>query len=149
MKLEPVYLVQPDPAPPPRAVSRRALIVGAVVAAAGGAIFGVALRRNSSAGPTPAPGAMPPLVEWAAELQAGDPEQLLSRCSEFLAIVAAHPTHLSRLEPGLLALADRETADSRADRRRRRLVLDVLESMQEHCGDSLLSLTRRLRSSPR
>ncbi|MCC6782578.1 MAG: hypothetical protein IT457_07020 [Planctomycetes bacterium] len=99
MKLEPVYLVQPDPAPAPRAVSRRSLVIGALSAALCGAAFGSLARRVLR--PAAAARHQDPRVQWALELQRGGLTELVERHLDFLAIVSAFPAHAIEFEPGM------------------------------------------------
>jgi hypothetical protein len=106
VKLEPVYLVQPDPAPAPapRVVSRRSLVIGALSAALGGATLGALARRVVR--PAAAARHQDPRVQWALDLQRGGLTELVERHLDFLAIVSAFPTNATEFEPGLYRLIE-------------------------------------------
>lgn len=93
MRLDPTFLVAPEPEPAepaPRLVSRRMFAIGVLASAGLGAASGFVLSRRS---PPPAPqppvrGPSPQLLDWALRVQDGPLPQLADNHGPFLMVFA-------------------------------------------------------------
>jgi hypothetical protein len=99
MRLNPVFLVGPEPEKPPaRDVSRRAFLTGIFGGAAlGGGITLAVLRPWGTA--DPAPRTDSESLSWALSIQQADLEELLANYATFLLVFAEERDE--RLIPGL------------------------------------------------
>jgi hypothetical protein len=125
MKLDPVYLLAPDPAParPPES-SRRRFATGVAVGllsglAAGSGLARLLAPRPAGADETDEPTGDDARLRWALDLQQGPLEDLVAGNTDFLLAFTEHPDVRDRLEPGIyrLVIAVLEDDDAVADRR--------------------------------
>lgn len=104
MKIEPVYLVAPEPAPPrPPVFSRRALLAAIGVAAASGGAIGWFATRGTGDVAQRRGGTPTPRLQWALDLQSGPLDELVRHQVAFLWIVESDRD--ARLTTGLRRLA--------------------------------------------
>jgi hypothetical protein len=104
MRLEPIYLLGPDPKPepnPPRTHTRRAVLAGGIV----GLLTGTAITVFARGRTDDAQGAArtPPVdteLAWALEVGEGPIERLLERHQHFLLVVWSRGTESPRLWHG-------------------------------------------------
>lgn len=108
MRLDPVFLVAPEPEPPRPRFSRRQLFAAAAGAFGVGWAFGLGLRHALDASAT-APADIPPedapWIAWAEELQVGPSTELLRNRSQFLVVFTLGRHAAERLAPGVQLLA--------------------------------------------
>lgn len=153
MKLEPVYLLAPEP---PRApISRRSLVAAVAGFATAGFVAGFAVGRRRS-GDLPESVSIPTgdgeLLDWAIAVQAGPEDALIDAAGRFL-MTAGHVAD-ARLKPGLERLAelvcrtDRMPSEQRGDLARVLVVLGATApyatGMRDHLPD-LRALAREVR----
>lgn len=112
MRLEPVYLIAPEPEPKQRLISRRLFVFGLSGSAAAGFGIGWASSRGRES-PTPDPAAASPAAvpasaddrqRWALLLQEGPVEDLVENYQAFLWI-AGTPVD-ARMEIGVRRLCE-------------------------------------------
>lgn len=106
MKIEPVYLVAPEPERrPPRPPSRRTFLLGAICGIGVGA--GAAVVAFRSIGEAPPREAQPPAVvedpriQWALEARQGPLEDLVRANTDYLIAFAERPDLRAELTEGL------------------------------------------------
>lgn len=106
MKLEPVFLLAPEPEPPaPRGVSRRTLVL-AVASALGLGSLGTLGVQRALLRDTPLDDADEALIRLAERLQDGPIEELVRGRHTFLHVVTGFPMDPMRWRRGLTRLAD-------------------------------------------
>ena len=112
MRLQPVYLLAPEPEKTRAQFSRRALLASAVAAFGVGWGLGSAMRgvvgRPEVPGPEPLPPEDEALVAWAEGLQSRPVAQLVSDRGAFFQVYFRFPSSRQRLRSGLTKLAAAE-----------------------------------------
>lgn len=146
MRLQPVYLVEPEREASQLGSSRRALVLAMSLSAGIGFIAGSALARFLAAAPTPPRATLPPedeaLVQWAEQLQRESGAVLLRERATFLQVLVRFPEVAPRLRSGfrdlvMLALdAAAQTAELRQSLARE--LLQVL-NQKEIDADGIVS----------
>lgn len=106
MKLDPaVFLVAPDPEPPPVRPTRRVFCAGLLAGVAAGAGLAVVALRPRPAGPAPRTPPDDERLRWALALQDGDLDGLVRANTDFLLVFTERADARDRLEPGVTRLA--------------------------------------------
>lgn len=113
MKLDPVYLVAPEPQRDAKRFSRRACLGLAALGFGFGAMVGSGLRRALASGGTAT--AIDAELQWAIELQRGPLERLVRDRGMFLALAGERRSQESDLLVGVQRLA-RHALDESVDR---------------------------------
>ncbi|MBI5852842.1 MAG: hypothetical protein HZB39_17665 [Planctomycetes bacterium] len=117
MKLEPVYLLAPEPdAPPPRSFSRRVLFLAVAASCGLGSVATLGVQRALLGDDAPLDDADEALIALAERLQDGPVEELVRQRDHFLIALALGTPARKRLESGSRALAGRLLADPPAGR---------------------------------
>ena len=99
MKLEPVYLLAPEPKKTVSGVSRRAVLLSGAL----GMAIGFGISRAVDSPPPVRSAEEAAILEWALEVQSGDDRRLADECMSFLSIAASHRD--PRLQVGITRLA--------------------------------------------
>jgi hypothetical protein len=153
MKLEPVYLVAPEPAPP--SVSRRAFlwtaVLGPLVGGSAGFLAGYVTGRPAapSAGPEAEPLTVPAdfdvRLTWALRLLEADDETFLAQAVGFLSVANRHADD-PRIRDGLGRLARIlvEHADVSRARSVARPLCDLLDRIDPNSESLDAAVRRRL-----
>jgi hypothetical protein len=128
MKLDPVYLVAPEPQRDAKRFSRRACLGLAALGFGFGALLGSGLRRALATGGTAT--TIDAELQWALALQRGPLERLVRDRVTFLAIVDEHAAELDRFEAGLSRLVE-AVLRGEVDATSRRLAAEELSSWLE------------------
>jgi hypothetical protein len=129
MKLDPIYIVAPDPLPVrPPPVSRRRFVTGWALGLISGLAAGTGvamLRRHPHAGSgeeTTGPGDEDARLRWAFDLQQGPIDELVADNTDFLLVFTERISVRDRLEPGIYRLVVAVLEDDPAVSRQRPLL---------------------------
>lgn len=135
MKLEPVYLLAPEPEEPQRRrFRRRTLLFGTFGALALGAAGGWSLRKVLAPSSSGAGDATDPVLQWALRLQDGDEEALVANAENFVLAVLSSSDR--RLLTGLERLADLVLDETRLPAAKRREIARRLVAVIEQDPDA-------------
>ncbi|MGE3966432.1 MAG: hypothetical protein AB7I09_20215 [Planctomycetota bacterium] len=103
MKLEPVYLLAPEPPKQAAVFSRRALLLSGVVGGALGMALGFGVARGAGEAVPERSAEETDILEWAVEVQSSGDRRLAEECMSFLSVAASHRD--PRLHAGMERLA--------------------------------------------
>ena len=130
VKLEPVYLLAPQPDQPgPRGLSRRAVMGFAIGSFAFGFGVGAALRLLGRREPSDESSPSDRELAWARDLARGPIETLLAESAPYLQVAGAHGRSETILRDGLLRLADAACGETLPAMQRRDLARGLIVTL--------------------